>query len=85
MRGRDQARQNAEASLGNSHRVQKPYTLKDCLQVDMLGLNRGGVQPFHQKSTCITQWTPGRYLAHIWSRYDKKIDPTKPAYHSRLE
>jgi len=29
----------------------------------------GGVRPFHQKSTCLTQFTLGPYVEQIWSSY----------------
>ena len=28
----------------------------------------GGLRPFHQKSTCLTQLTPGPCVVHFWSR-----------------
>jgi len=31
-------------------------------------LPHGGVRPFHQKSTCLTQLTLGPYVVHNWSR-----------------
>jgi len=40
----------------------------------------GGLRPFHQKSTCLTQLTSGPYVVHISSRYGRNFDPTKPAY-----
>ena len=40
----------------------------------------GGVRPFHQKSTCLTQLTLGPYVVQNWSSYGRKFDPTKPSY-----
>jgi hypothetical protein len=34
-----------------------------------------GVQPFHQKSTCSTKFTLGRYVVQIWSRTTSKTSP----------
>jgi len=42
-------------------------------------LPHGGVRPFHQKSTCLTQLTLGRYVVQIWSRYARNLEPTKPS------
>ena len=38
---------------------------------------RGGVRPFHQKSTCITQSTLERYVVQIWSRNTLKCSPNE--------
>ena len=38
----------------------------------------GGVQPFHQKSTCLTQLTLGPYLVQSWSRNTPKNSPNEP-------
>ena len=32
-----------------------------------------GLRPFHQKSICITQWTLGPYVVHIWSCNPPKL------------
>ena len=40
---------------------------------------RGGVRPFHRKSTCLTQLTLGPYVVYIWSSYVKNNEPTKPS------
>ena len=34
-----------------------------------------GVRPFHQKSTCIKQFTLGPYVVQIWTRYARKFEP----------
>ena len=43
-------------------------------------LPHGGVRPFHQKSTCLTQLTLGPYVVQIWPRYGRNFDQTKSAY-----
>jgi len=40
----------------------------------------GGVRPFHQKSTCVTQLTLGPYVVQIWSRHGRNFEPTKHAF-----
>ena len=37
----------------------------------------GGVRPFHQKSTRLTQSILGPYAVQIWSRYARNFEPTK--------
>ena len=37
----------------------------------------GGVRPFHQKSTCITQFTLGPNVAQMWSRNTPKTSPNE--------
>jgi len=39
---------------------------------------RGGVRPFHQKSTCITQLTSERYVVQIWPRNTPNSGPSEP-------
>ena len=37
----------------------------------------GGVRPFHQKSTCLTELTVGPYLVHIWTRNVRNPERTE--------
>ena len=39
----------------------------------------GGVRPFHQKSTCLTQITLGPYVVQIWSRTPRISAGSKPS------
>ena len=39
----------------------------------------GGVRPFHQKSTCITQLTSGPSMVQIWSRIPQNSGRAKPS------
>jgi len=45
----------------------------------------GGVRPFHQKSTCITQSILGPYVVHIWSRNFLKFRGNEPLELHRVE
>jgi hypothetical protein len=40
----------------------------------------GGVRPFHQKSTCLTQSTSRPYVVQILSRYPPNLEGTNPSY-----
>ena len=49
------------------------------------GASRGGVRPFHQKSTCLTQLTSGPYALQIWSRNTPNFSPNKTFVLRRAE
>jgi len=38
-----------------------------------LGVPHGGLRPFHQKSSCLTQLTLGPCVVQIWSRYVQNL------------
>jgi len=42
-----------------------------------MGLAHGGVRPFHQKSTCLTQLILGPYVVQSWSRNTPKNSPNE--------
>ena len=42
-------------------------------------LPHGGVRPFHQKSTCLTQLTLATHVVQIWSRNPRISDATNPS------
>jgi hypothetical protein len=45
----------------------------------------GGVRPFHQKSTCLTQSTSESYVVQIWSRNTPRPGPTETCVAHRVE
>ena len=45
----------------------------------------GGLQPFHQKSTCLMQSTLGPYVVQIWSRNTPKSGPNDTRVLHRVE
>ena len=47
------------------------------VHLDELHLPHGGVRPFHQKSTCITQLTLGPCVVQNWSRNTPKSSPNE--------
>ena len=53
-----------------------------CMGVDfhkIILLTHGGVRPFHQTSTCLTQLTGGPCVVQIWLRAVRNVEPAKPA------
>ena len=51
---------------------------EDSHSVGELGA-QGGLRPFHQKSTYLTELTLGPYVVQVWSRIVRKSERTKPS------
>ena len=48
--------------------MRRPFFEKSATEV-----THGGLRPFHQKSTCLTQLTLGPCVVHIWTRNPPKL------------
>jgi len=60
-------------SLSRTHTL--THTTAGGLQHAVRYRPHGGLRPFHQKSTHLTELTSGPYLVQIWSRYvQKQVD-----------
>ena len=64
----------------DKHKTQTLNLKTSTLNPQPLNLPHGGIRPFHQKSTCLTELTSGPYVVQIWSRNARNFEETKRSY-----